>query len=387
MNEVINLLFILILFYLVECIFWLDRNSVVFVSLFRKNFSLFFSDKYFGNQHGGIYFTNPFPPLGTIYISSLFPISCSVTHISSHISQTFINDSRVEKNIKILNYQEIKSVSEVDRNIFINGEMFVKCGTPIQAIFVKNILLKLVSMIDEQREMELKKIIQKTFDVESAKEKIEVFYDQSYGLRICCNILFMYIFLFVPVLLWHYGTIQLLITSLLAMYLLSIFISINFHIIHKELYPTQKSERFIDTFKMIIFPPIAVRAHDMLSRYLLINYHPLAIAYIVCERTDVNKFSKDILADLMYPIVNDFGDENINQTDRWHRSNLDNAITLFLDGKKVSKKELLMPPLPATVSCQSYCPRCNTQYTMKEGVCSDCGTITLVPFNTSEWTC
>lgn len=383
MSEGITLFFILLIFYLVECIFWLHRNSAAFVSFTGKHWYLIFFNKYFGNDRGGIFPANPLPPLGKVYICSLLPVSFSKTHVCSQISQTLTNDFKTDKNVKFMKYDEIKSVSTIDKEIFINGDMFVKFGTSIQSIFIKDILLKLVSLNDEQRENEIKRIVQETFDVEKAKTIIETYNDKSYKLRVCCNLLFVYIFLIVPVLVYFYGTIQLFVILLVFMYLLSISISIVFYFIHKTFYSAQRSERIIDMIKMIIFPPTALRANDLLSLNILINYHPLTVAQILFDKFNFDKFSKKVVIDLKNPIINNFENEQVTLTNKWHRDNLENIVTAFLQNNGVDTKNLLIAPSPENISCKSYCPRCNAQYTMQKGICSECR-MTLIPLKANK---
>lgn len=380
MTEGITLFFILLIFYLVECIFWLHRNSAAFVSFTGRHWRLFLFNKYFGNDNGGLFFANPLPPLGKVYLCSLLPVSFSGTQVCSQISQTLTDNIKIEKKVKLIKYDEIKSVSTIDKDVFINEDMFIKCSTTIQTIFIRDILLKLISLNDEQRENEIKRIVQETFDVEKAREKIKTYNDKSYTLRICCNLLFVYIFLIVPVLVYFYGTITLFIVLLALMYLFSISVSIIFYFIHKIFYSAQKSERIIDMVKMIIFPPTAVRANDLLSLNLLANYHPLAVGQVLFDKFNFENIAKKTLIDLKNPIINDFENEQVDLTNKWHRSNLENIVTAFLHNNSVDIKNLLTAPSPEDVSCKAYCPRCEAQYTVQRGICSECSNISLLPF-------
>jgi len=357
---------------------------VAFVSFTGKYWQIFLSNKYFGNDKGGFSIANPLPPLGTVFFCSLLPVSFSNTHICSQISQTLINDIKIEKDAKLIKYDEIKSVSVIDKDVFINWEMFVKCCASTQAIFIKDILLKLILLKDEQLENEIKIIIQETFDIETAKQKIEAYNSKSYMLRACCNLLFIYIFLIVPLLIYFYGTIKLFVSLLIIMYLLSISVSVIFYSIHKIFYPTEKGERMVDVVKMVIFPPTAIRAHDFISLNLLINYHPLTVAKILCDTINFSCFSKNVLIDLKYSLVNNFENEQTTLINKWHKHNLRKHVDAFLYNNNVDVRNLLAAPLQENPSCKSYCPRCEAQYTLQQGSCSTCGSIALIPFNAYE---
>ncbi len=349
-----------------------------------KHWQLIFYNKYFGNDNGGIFSANPLPPLGKVYICSLLPVSFSNTHVCSQISQTLTNDIKIEKNAKSIKYDDIKSVSTIDKDIFINGNMFAKCSTPIQSIYIRDILLKLISLNDEQRENEIKSIMLEAFNSERARKKIEAFDNKSYKLRIFCNLLFLYIFLIVPVLVYFYGTIKLFIILLVLMYFSSISVSIIFYSIHKMFYPAQKSERIIDMIKMIIFPPTAVRANDFLSLNLLVNYHPLAVGLLLFDKINFENIAKKVLTDLKHPIINDYENEQVDLTNKWHRSNLEKIVIDFLHNNSVDIKNLIIAPSPENISCKSYCPRCEAQYTIQNGICSECSNIALISFKANK---
>jgi hypothetical protein len=149
-------------------------------------------------------------------------------------------------------------------------------------------------------------------------------------------------------------------------------------------YSEQRNERMIDMIKMIIFPPTAVRANDFLSLNLLTNYHPLAVAQILFDKINFENISKKIVIDLRHPIINNFENEQVTLTNKWHRSNLENIATIFLHNNSLDMKKILIAPSPENVSCKSYCPRCETQYTVQRDICSVCGTIALIPFKANK---
>ena len=60
-----TLLLILILLYLSECLIWVKRESVAFVSAWGGRWRLAVPPSWMGNANGGILFLNPLPPGGT----------------------------------------------------------------------------------------------------------------------------------------------------------------------------------------------------------------------------------------------------------------------------------------------------------------------------------
>ena len=57
-----TLLLILVLLYLSECLIWVKRESVAFVSAWGRRWKLSVPPSWLGNASGGILFLNPLPP-------------------------------------------------------------------------------------------------------------------------------------------------------------------------------------------------------------------------------------------------------------------------------------------------------------------------------------
>ena len=94
MSEAQTLLLILILLYLTECLIWVKRESVAFVSRFGGRWRLTVPPSWFGNAKGGILFLNPLPPVGRVFLSHLSPISISPSGICAYNLQTLPSEAR-----------------------------------------------------------------------------------------------------------------------------------------------------------------------------------------------------------------------------------------------------------------------------------------------------
>ena len=125
-----TLLFILILLYLSECLIWVKRESVAFVSAWGSRWRLSVPPSWMGNASGGILFLNPLPPAGRVFLSHLSPISISPSGICAFNIQTLPSEARSPyQSGQFLSFNKIKDSSSDGAYLVINKEKFTKCAT------------------------------------------------------------------------------------------------------------------------------------------------------------------------------------------------------------------------------------------------------------------
>src|SRR5260370_39990637 len=72
---------------------------------------------------------------------------------------------------------------------------------------------------------------------------------------------------------------------------------------HRALFPDASAERFTPFVTMLLAPPTAIRAHDLLSRHLLGAFHPLAVAQGLCSPARFEELARRTLLDLRCPML------------------------------------------------------------------------------------
>src|SRR6476619_7262088 len=134
MSEGQTLLLILILLYLTECLIWVKRESVAFVSRMGGRWRLTVPPSWMGNANGGILFLNPLPPAGRVFLSHLSPISISPSGICAYNLQTLPSEARSPyQSGEFLPFSKIKDAGSDGAYLIINKEKFTKCTTAKQA--------------------------------------------------------------------------------------------------------------------------------------------------------------------------------------------------------------------------------------------------------------
>jgi hypothetical protein len=150
---------------------------------------------------------------------------------------------------------------------------------------------------------------------------------------------------------------------------------------HKHFYPAEKDERFTHTLINMFSPATTIRARDVLSRPLLENFHPVAIAKAFCPDAEFREIAREAIRYLRFPakpvVLTPSGPEQ--SILKYCRDLERSALEGFLQKQGLKLEELLRAPDRMDDTCLAYCPRCSAQYTFTNGECGDCGTA-LVAF-------
>ncbi|PWU13950.1 MAG: hypothetical protein C5B50_18385 [Verrucomicrobia bacterium] len=375
MSDVELLFVILAVVYAIECSWWLDRRSVAFRSCFGKRFRLIQPSSFVGNSRGGFIFTHPLPPLGVALAAHELPLSIA--------SGGVLVGSSSGQSQKFIPFDAAREFSAAGKKISGGGSVLLKAGSPGEARHVVQILERLRALDKPRRAPVLEKIIEQSLDNDQVRKRWERFRQKIKSLRVLCNGLFVYLFMFAPVLIGMRGLASnwpWLLGGILA---LTLPIALSFNRVHKELYAEAVEERFTHFLIVLLSPATAIRAHDVLSRSLLVEFHPLAVAKAFCTPSEFRAFAGEFVRNLRYAhgLEDDSAESDPADIAEWSRALWLRKLETWLSQQGMNPQELTGPPVPADDTCFSYCPRCLAQFTTEKGSCADCGGIPLVPFS------
>ena len=384
MSDLEKLFLVIAAIYLAECLVWVRRASVVFVSLMGHRCRLVHATTLPGNDNGGLLPGNPLPPLGTIYVCQPWPISISPEGIYSYTSQTVNPAKRPVQPTRFVRFEEIRSIAASSKELFVNGDTFVKVGSTHFARYLADLLRQLSALSTDQRGKAIEAALNESVDIDRIAERIDTHRCQVATLRISCNALFLYV-VFASLLLWIRGPAYWL-PLLLGMLVGLIVIAVEYFLAHRVLYPRASRERLSHLAAMLLAPPVAIRSGDSLSRDLLIGFHPLAVAHLVCPPQKFLEFAQYILRDASCPMlpVCPAKDRDPRETERWFRSRLHGVLNDLVRRVGTNPEELTAPPRPTGSHCRSYCPRCEIQYVIPQGECHACGGVPLQEFEQDD---
>jgi hypothetical protein len=375
------LFLVLSLIYLTECFLWLGEHSIAFVAFCGRRWEHKKPNEMFRASTGGIIILNPFPPLGKALCSHLPPLSISPKGICVGNSQVFAHGEVHRHESTAILFQEMSSIKAIDRDVFVNNSRFLKCKTSQQAAKLSALLNSLLESTEESRNENIQQFWTEQFDCMSAKVRFNEAFHQITQLKILCNSLFFYLFLFAPALVLYTMSTRILIAIGLGMLIIAIRISIEYYVSHKRIFPAAKEERIINLIKMIFCPPASVRACDLVTENLLADWNPLVIGHLLLSPDGFLALATRTLRNFQYPVADDSADEQVRAIRKWHDHALSSIVFKYLVREANLKGDLLSPPIPEDDNVRSYCPRCLSQFTREQGACPSCGGIDLLPFS------
>jgi hypothetical protein len=381
MSDVEWLFAVLAAIYVWECMCWIPRGTVAFRNVAGKKWFLSHPGSLAGNQRGGLVPAFPLPPLGRIVIAQQFPASLSRDAAFSFVSAAVNPGLPPIQNGKTLPADSIKTIVSEGKKVMINDQAFLKTSSVTFALQIAEQFRRWRDAPADKRRAVSEAILRAAFDFQSARERWQAFEKQIGPLRWLTNGLFVYLFIFAPLLILYRGFESCWFGLLLGLPVFTVACAICFFAVHRRFYPAAGDERFTQFLITLLSPATTIRVQDVLSRPLLDSFHPLAVASLFCDEKTFHEYARKILLETRYPQPpNDFGDTFAQEAEREWRGLLLQETEQFLKRQKLDLAALTRPPMPGDAASLSWCPRCETQFTTRTGTCADCGGLELIPF-------
>lgn len=382
MTELQWLFAILTALYAWECLCWIRRGGVAFCSVSERRWRLQHPTSAAGNHRGGFVITMPFPPLGCVFLANQIPFSLGPDGVLFFVSTTMNPGWRPAQSGRFLNWEEAQRLRLDGRKLFLGKKNIFTSTTTTVAHHLFNLLSTLTKLPADKRASAIKQVLRDTMDTKRIVKLREEFRVRTRVIRLLCNVLFVHVFIVAPILIVTIGIQAAWLCLVIVMFLLTFSIATLFHCAHRALYPCAKDERFTHTLTTAFAAATSVRAHDIISRPLLENFHPLAVAKVLLDESQFCSFARKVLLDLRHPILPPClnPQPQAMATELFYRRAGVEMVESWLSENGVALDDLCRPPKPMDKSSLAYCPRCEAQFTSTDHPCSDCGGITLVAF-------
>jgi len=382
MGELESLLLVLALIYLSECLVWVPRGALAFGSWRGIGFGIRFSGSCIGNHHGGLLLSTPLPPLGTVFIVPDLPLSVAPAAVFAYSSACLDPAGRQWHTGRHLAFEIVRNVDVDGRKVLVNGEIFLKAASPFSARWLAESVRRLRKSAEPERAAAIRQLLNDSLDTAKLSTRWRDFQTRVRPIRFLSNSLFVYLFLAVAPLILRYGFGKFGLWLLAGLLAQTVTIAVLFRRAHKALYPDVGEERLKPFLTMLLAPPAAIRAPDLLARHLLEDFHPLAVAQVLCSSVRFKSFARQVLLDLHYPLlpVCPTNEPERLATEQWFRTARRQVAERFVQRAGLKPDELTAMPGPTERANQSYCPRCGAQFVTRTGVCVDCGGRPLQPF-------
>jgi len=371
---------ILCLIYVTDCFVWIGRHSLAFVTWNGRQWRDKAPSQIIKTSKGGLLLTNPFTPLGKIICCHLPPLSISPKGISSLNCQALTHNDVPEKEIASILFKDISDIKVDGRDILINDSRFIRLRDDQGAEKLGVTLKSLHDTTITNREKIIHKFWDRQFDFDRAKETVNQIAKKMPYLRFLCNSLFLFLFILAPFFILYLQMTGMLIPIAVGMLVLAIQISIGFYILHKKYFPHAKEDRISNLIKMILCPPVSIRACDLITENLLGNYNPIIVGHLLLSRSQFRQFIERTVRNLYYPPLEYFTDRRADEISNWQNQFLLKKMMDYIRDVAKIEDNLLSLPQVNDPSVHSYCPRCLSQFTQEAGNCPDCPGVKLVAF-------
>ncbi|HEU4833979.1 MAG TPA: hypothetical protein VFS90_06185, partial [Pyrinomonadaceae bacterium] len=366
--------------YLSECVIWVKRESVAFVSAWGSRWRLRVPPSWMGNANGGLLMLNPLAPAGYLFLSHLSPISISPSGICAFNLQTLPSEARSPyQSGQFLPFNKIKDAGSDGAYLVVNSEKFTKCATTKQARALASLIGGMAKASTPKRENMARAWVVKQFAADEAEARLKEAEKLIEPIQELGVILFMFLFVFTPSLAFTFGLSPLIIPVAGVMVALAVLIAIMFHRAHKQLYPAESAERLESLVKMILCPPVSIRAADILTRNLLAHYSPIVLASVL-PGSGEPQFVRSVILDLKHPLKHEVSEVEAEKTITWTAGEQLKVCLEHVKKGRYVKPEDLLAPAQREENSISYCPRCRCQFVVGEGECPDCPGVELVNF-------
>lgn len=385
MGERESLLVVLALIYLSECLVWVRRGALALGAWWGRSFRLLQPGGWLGNARGGWLLANPFPPLGAVFLTPWIPFSLSPEVAFAWSAACLGPGGRPAHTARLLRFEEITEIAVDGRDVLVNKAIFLRATSSFAARRWAEWLQRWHAAPQRQRAERIKRDLRESLAADRIDHALKELGSRAGPLRFLSNALFVYLFGAVVPLVWHFGFGRFALWLLVGMLAQTVTIAFVFRRAHRALYPGADEERFKPFVTMLLAPPTAIRAPDLLARHLLEGVPPLAAARALCPSPVFKEFARRSLLDLRYPLlpVCPRSDPAATAAEHWFRAAQLEAAEDFLRQANIDPGELASAPGPSDPSSRSFCPRCGAQYVVPNGTCPDCGGRDLVGFKRS----
>lgn len=384
MSDVTILVLILCVFYLHDCSLWLELDTVAFFAGWTRGWRPARPHPLLSGSTKGLLPSFRLPPLAPVYLCYPWRAALSPTDVCPTRPSGTVEESSTQQSRQAFSYDAITSVTVADHTVRVNGQTFVTCQDEHRATALAQLLHHLAGLPAADRQEAILAALAKGTSLDRLRSDLSVLADTARLLRFLCNTLVLYLFLVAPALLAFLSFSRLWPILVTALGVLVLVIAVEFRDIHAWLWPEEKGARRSALSRMGFYPPTAIRANDYLAHRVCAGYHPLAVASLLCAPSVFDRFARQYVRQLHYPLAGSAPNPTVAATEQWFRSAQEDAIRRALAACGLDLDAYLRPPPRTGEGSLAYCPRCDTEYAVAGGICADCPGVLLIPYDQAD---
>jgi hypothetical protein len=380
MGELDSLLLVLAAIYAAECLTWVPLGALAFTRWHGRVWRLRQPSPLAGNARGGMVLAHPLPPLGTVVHGRLLPLSLSPEGACVWNPACLNGSRRPPQRGAWLPFAAMREVATLGKKVLVNGQCLLQAGSESYAAFLAGLLRQLLKVDPGQRAEAIRQIMASQLDQERVSARLAEATRRARPLQWLANGLFLSVFALVPAVVWQFGLRRVLWALVVGVLAQTLVTAVLYYRAHQALLPAAKEERFAWCLTMILAAPTAMRAHDLLLRRVFESFHPLVLARVLGHPDRFRELAGLAWRDGSFPMEPFCPDlpPEAGRCVAWaHRAWLE-VLRAFFKKSGLAADDLLASPPPSEPEHISFCPRCRTQYVLREGCCAECGGRKLV---------
>lgn len=371
-----SLLLALCVLYLLECVLAVRSGAIVFRSGPGRKSSFSEPGDLIRSAGLGFVFCQPIPAVEAVFVCRE-PVVVFTPQAMMAV-RVGVGGQVVES--PAWPWTDVKRVTVSEKKVIVNGAVVATFDTRRSALQQTQQIIRLAAADANSREAEIHAQLKHSLDSEAIRERLQAFRRSTLPLLVACTAFFLS--LVIPfAMLWvnqgisttwawaFLGNGVVFATSALILYGRAL----------RALYPAESKGRHQSLWHLVLSPLGIVRLRDLISRDLLYEFHPIAVANVLAESDAYNLLARRYLVRAREAASGTAATVGsaVEEAGTWRAKSWKNELEAYLTKGGCNLSELLQAPPRRDPSSRTYCPLCLTEYTLAEGKCSDCQTVTL----------
>ena len=365
------LLFILAALYLGECLIWIPAQGLLLAAAGRR-WRARASDGGFGNR-AGAFRPLSFPPWshrGLLWVPD--GCACGPEGVVAFLSDQPGRRPRPTQTGVFLTWVEAATLTRRDRTLRHGERVFLVARHETAARHLLERLHGLAALPAAEREARLRADLRAPLNPALAAERLAAARAAARPLTVLATLLFVYCFLFAPAVGLVLGPQRALLGLFAGALVFHLPLLVLFPRAHRRVAPARRAERWTEFAKLLLSPPMAMRAADLVWLHGLEGLHPLAVLAAGKDDTELRALGRTLLLDQRHPLGLDECPAPAAATEAWHRREWTVALADLLRERGVDPDALTQPAAEWEPGTASYCCRCQQGYGTGAETCSDC---------------
>ena len=380
MTDSETLYLVLVVLYLLEGAAWVPRGSIALCARSPEWALPRLPHRTIGNARGGGVIGFPFLSGATVFIVPQWPISLSPRGVLFWVAESMELEERAEHPGHFFRFESINSISSNGRSIWVNDETIGDVISAGMARQIVDIIQALKKLPEKKRAAAIDEFLEKRFDVSATKSRLQSFYEDTANLRTASFVTWLVTLILVPALALRLGFERIWIVAIAAIYVSAWFTCALWVRLHRKYFPAEKLARWGYAIMIGLVPVSAMRAVDLLSKYLLHDVHPAAAVAAMAPKDRALRYLSYLLRDARFPMqpTSPVEDADVQAAEAFHRHAVAERMTKMLETIEYRPDELAaIPVATGDIEGEMVCPRCHARYASEIRACEDCGGIEL----------